>query len=129
MSIARRITLACALGLSACASTGVGIDRRELPVSLQPLHDRAQLGDKQSQFELGVAFSEGLVVERDCTTARRLLRKAASDSGGTLWVYSPSVGNGTQGRVIPIDQGPKQSGLKSAEEMLNDPQFCKASDS
>ncbi len=110
--------------LSACTTTGLGISRDDIPNSLQSVYERAQLSDKRAQFELGLAFAEGVEVEQDCAQARKLLRLAAADSGGTLWVYSPPVGNGTQGRVIPINQGPKQSGLKDATALLADPAFC-----
>ncbi len=110
--------------LSACASTGLGVSRDAMPTSLQPIYDRASIGDKRAQFELGLAYASGAGVARDCDQARRLLKLAAADTGGTLWVYSPPVGNGTQGRVIPIDQGPRQPGLRGASELLADDNFC-----
>lgn len=112
------------LSATACSTTGLGVSREALPASLQPLHDRANGGDKQALLQLGVAYAEGQLVERDCEQSRRLLRRAATATGGTLWVYSPPVGNGTTGRVIPIDQGPRQPGLQSAKDLLADPTFC-----
>lgn len=44
--------------------------------------------------------------------------RATNDSGGTLWVYSPPVGNGTSGRVIPAENGPKIHGLNEARIRL-----------
>lgn len=124
--LARIITCCTMLWFtSACASTGLGISGDALPAELLPTYEQARLGGKQAQFELGVAFAEGDSVERDCSKARRLLGLAAADTGGTIWVYSPPVGNGTRGRVIPINQGPKQPGLKSAKELLSDPSFCR----
>lgn len=95
-----------------------------MPQLLRATYDRAELGDKKSQFELGLAYANGELVDRDCTQAERLLRLAASDTGGTLFVYSPPVGNGTTGRVIPVDRGPRQLGLRSAKDLLDDPTFC-----
>lgn len=118
-----------ALTIAACASSGVGLSREALPASLQPTYDRAQFGDKQALFKLGLAYADGTGVNRDCKIARRLLSQAATDTGGTLWVYSPPVGNGTTGRVIPIDRGPKQPGLKSASDLLANPDFCDESQS
>lgn len=119
------LTLAVALiTIAGCASTGLGIERASLPSSLYQLYDRAQIGDKQAQFELGVIFANGIGVEQDCEQARRLLSLAATDTGGTIWVYSPPVGNGTQGRVIPVNQGPKRYGLSTARELLDDEAFC-----
>ena len=115
---------ALALASSACVTNAVGVERNSLPVQLHGLYDRAQQGDKLAQFELAIAFADGVLVERNCERADRLLGLAAADSGGKLWVYSPPVGNGTSGRVIPLDQGPKQSGLLSAKQMLADPNFC-----
>jgi len=63
-------------------------------------------------------FEEGRGVERDPNKARKLYAKAAASSGGTIWVYSPPVGNGTSGRVIPVNSGPKQSGLAEAKRRL-----------
>ncbi len=87
-------------------------------LSLQSLARRAQAGDKQAQLELGIRFEEGRGVERDLKKAKKLYGKAASDSGGTIWVYSPPVGNGTSGRVIPVNTGAKQSGLAEAKRRL-----------
>ncbi|QTD57491.1 SEL1-like repeat protein [Parasphingorhabdus cellanae] len=79
---------------------------------------KAQGGDKHAQLELGIRFEEGRGVERDLGKAKKLCRLAASDSGGRIWVYSPPVGNGTKGRVIPMDIGPKQFGLAVARVRL-----------
>lgn len=45
-------------------------------------------------------------------------RNCASDSGGTIWVYSPPVGNGIKGRTIPVNSGPKRVGLAEAKKRL-----------
>lgn len=55
---------------------------------------------------------------QDIGKARTLYRLASTDSGGTMWVYSPPVGNGTSGRVIPMDRGPVQPGLREARARL-----------
>jgi len=87
-------------------------------VPLAALASEAQRGSKQAQLELGIRFEEGRGVERDLDKARKLYAQAASDSGGTIWVYSPSVGNGTKGRMIPVNAGPKRSGLAEAKKRL-----------
>jgi hypothetical protein len=86
-----------------------------------PLPDLARMaqgGDKHAQLELGIRFEEGRGVERDLDKAKKLYRLAASDSGGRIWVYSPPVGNGTKGRVIPVDAWPKFAGLTAARKRL-----------
>jgi len=85
---------------------------------LSTLASKAQGGDKQAQLELGIRFEEGNGVARDMDNARKLYAKAAADSGGTIWIYSPPVGNGTSGRVIPVDTGPKRTGLAEAKRRL-----------
>jgi len=77
----------------------------------------ASADDKQAQLQLGIRFEEGRGVERNLKKAKKLYGKAASDSGGQIWVYSPPVGN-SPGRVIPLDIGPKQFGLAEAERRL-----------
>ena len=121
--------LAICLGTSAlgsCASPShyMGIDLVSASTAaseqteLQQLARRAQAGDKQAQLELGARFEEGRGVPVDLDKARKLYAAAASDSGGTIWVYSPPVGNGTKGRVIPVNTGAKQVGLAEAKKLL-----------
>ena len=85
---------------------------------LKVLARRAQAGVKAAQLELGIRFEEGRGVERDLGKARALYRLAASTSGGQIWIYSPPVGNGSSGRVIPVNTGPKQVGLAEAKRRL-----------
>jgi hypothetical protein len=87
--------------------------------TLQRQAYRAMSGDKQAQLDLGIRFEDGLGVERNLNKAKKLYRQAASDSGGTIWVYSPPVGNGTSGRVIPVKSGAKQKGITEASRRLN----------
>lgn len=87
-------------------------------MSLTSLARMASAGSKNAQLELGIRFEEGIGVSRDFDKARKLYGKAATTTGGTLWVYSPPVGNGTSGRVIPIDRGPRQPGLQEATQRL-----------
>tara|TARA_R110002124_G_scaffold68699_5_gene185550 strand:+ start:1378 stop:2067 length:690 start_codon:yes stop_codon:yes gene_type:complete len=87
---------------------------------LTALASEAQRGSKEAQLELGIRFEEGKGVERDLGKARKLYAQAASDSGGTIWVYSPAVGNGTKGRTIPVNTGPKRSGLVEAKLRLEE---------
>jgi hypothetical protein len=87
-------------------------------ISLNSLARMAQSGDKNAQLELGIRFEEGIGVPVDLGKARRLYGEAATATGGTIWVYSPPVGNGTSGRVIPLDRGPRQAGLLEAARRL-----------
>ncbi|WP_173205316.1 SEL1-like repeat protein [Sphingopyxis sp. BSNA05] len=93
-------------------------ERSYADMPLTALASEAQGGSKQAQLELGIRFEEGRGVERDIDKARKLYGSAASDSGGTIWVYSPPVGNGTSGRTIPVNTGPKRSGLAEAKRRL-----------
>jgi hypothetical protein len=87
---------------------------------LAPLAKKAQAGDRQAQLELGVRFEEGRGVKRDLIKACKLYARAASSSGGTIWVYSPPVGNGTIGRVIQVNAGEKHSGILRSSKQISD---------
>jgi hypothetical protein len=111
--------LAAALLMSGCASQqyiGVSLKPGGADPAVQALAARASAGDKQAQLDLGIRFEEGAGVARDLNTAKKLYRQAASDSGGTIWVYTPPVGNGTSGRVVPITKGEKSLGLAEAKK-------------
>ncbi|WP_066518546.1 SEL1-like repeat protein [Sphingobium cloacae] len=82
--------------------------------TLQNLAARARAGEKEAQLDLGMRFEEGNGVPQDKARAMKLYRQAASDSGGTVWVYMPSPGNGVKGRVVPVYRGPRQVGLEDA---------------
>jgi hypothetical protein len=110
------------ISLAGCASSsymGIGFAPGAAAQDLQGLAQRAQAGDKQAQLDLGIAYEEGLGVERNLHIAKSLYRKAASESGGTIWVYTPPVGNGTSGRVMPVNLGVKQGGLAEASRRLD----------
>jgi hypothetical protein len=97
--------LAAALLMGGCASQqymGVSLKPGGADPAVQALAVKAQGGDKQAQLDLGIRFEEGAGVARDLDTAKKLYRQAASDSGGTIWVYTPPVGNGTSGRVVAV---------------------------
>lgn len=94
------------------------LTRNYSDMPLPQLASEAQGGSKEAQLELGIRFEEGRGVERDLGKAKKLYAKAASDSGGPIWVYSPAVGNGTKGRVIAVNSGPKRSGLVEAKRRL-----------
>lgn len=102
----------------------MGLDASSLDRGTALLVQRAQLGDKQAQFELGQRFAAGNGVPRDCEKAVELTRRAASATGGTLWVYSPPVTKGGQGQVIPVDRGPVQPGLIAAAKALAEGKLC-----
>ena len=121
---ARLFILIAMLTVSACSGRYLGIDRTHLDPSARTWYDRAQAGDKQAQYELGLRFARGDGVPRDCERARKLFRQAATNSGGTLWVYSPPVTKGGQGRVIPVDRGPVQPGLPAAQQALEIERLC-----
>jgi len=118
--------------LSACLATvvaGCTISSSYMGLSLAPgavstdvqaLALRASQGDKLAALELGKRFEAGDGVPRDRVRAIRLYRVAASDSGGTLWVYAPSPGGSASGRVIPVDRGPRVAGLAEARRKLQE---------
>lgn len=121
---ARSVALCAAAALTtltACStpSTYAGIDLTAggADLQLQALASRARAGNKHAQLELGIRYEEGEGVPVDLERARALYRGAASDTGGTIWVYSPPVGN-APGRVIPLDGGPKEFGLREAQWRL-----------
>ena len=104
--------LAAALLIGGCASQqymGVSLKPGGADPAVQALAARASAGDKQAQLDLGIRFEEGAGVARDLTSAKKLYRQAASDSGGTIWVYTPPVGNGTRGRVVPVQYGARHT--------------------
>ena len=120
-----RATLLIVLfAISACHGRYIGIDRGSLGPSNQAWFDRAMIGDKQAQFELGMRYANGIGVERDCEIAQKLMRQAATPTGGTIWVYSPPVRQGGSGRVIPIENGPVRPGLLTAQQALEADNFC-----
>ena len=112
--------------LSACAAPSSYMGIAFAPVAaagsgqseIQSLARRAQAGDKQAQLELGIRFEEGRGVSQDLERARKLYTKAATSSGGLKWIYSPPVGNGTKGRIIPLDTGLVSAGLAEAAVRL-----------
>ena len=124
--LAPRLAAALVLGATGlaggCAASpsymGLNLAAPELPTELRDLARRAQAGDKQAQLDLGIAFEEGRGVARDLGMARRLYAQAASDSGGTVWVYAPSPGGGAPAHVVSVDRGPKQAGMVAAKTRL-----------
>ncbi|WCM25839.1 hypothetical protein NDN01_17630 [Sphingomonas sp. QA11] len=109
------------LSASGCASSeyaGISLEPGTASADLQVLARRAQAGDKYAQLALGVRYEEGRGVPRDLAKSKTLYARAASDSDGTLWVYSPGNGK-AKGRVVPIDSGPRQAGLSEAKSRLS----------
>jgi hypothetical protein len=102
---------------------GISLARGAAADELQGLAQRALAGDKQAQLALGIAYEEGRGVPVDLKRAKRLYGLAAATTGGTTWVYAPSVGNGTNGRVLPVNVGPRVSGLDEAKARLQS--FCR----
>jgi len=120
----RSFLLLLSLAVGACSGRYMGLDASLLDSETAVLAQRAQLGDKQAQFELAKRFAAGDGVPQDCAKAIALTRRAASASGGTLWVYSPPVTQGGRGQVIPLDRGPVQPGLAAARETLANGAMC-----
>jgi hypothetical protein len=110
------------LALSACSAPsrymGINFATGIAPQALQQLAQRAQTGDKQAQLALGIAFEEGRGVAADMKKAQKLYRLASMNSGGTTWVYVPSTRKGQAGHVMPVNMGPRQSGLAEAKLRL-----------
>lgn len=106
----------------ACASRsymGIPLAVGQADPELQQFASRARAGNKHAQLELGIRFEEGRGVERDIAKARDMYRLAASDSGGTVWVYVPPTAKGLRGRVIPVTSRQKTSGLAEAKARLD----------
>lgn len=119
--VAALVLLCAPLVLSACASSsymGIPFASGAADAELQTLARRAQAGDKQAQLELGIRYEEGRGVPVDLARAERLYRMAASDSGGTTYVYSPPLRTGDPARVIRVDQRPSATGLAEARNRL-----------
>lgn len=109
------------LALSACASSeymGISLKPGMAAIELQELARQAQAGDKHAQLELGIRYEEGHGIPIDIQLAKKLYTLAASDSGGTMWVYVPSPGNGAPSRVIPVNKELRQKGLEEARSRL-----------
>ena len=106
-----------ALSLAACAAPlsymGIPLTPGTADPELQALANRARGGNKQAQLDLGIAFEEGGVVERDLAMARRLYQLAASSSGSPVTVFVPGV-DGATGGVMTVSGGSDRSGLGEA---------------
>lgn len=108
----RLAALSLSLGLSACVATVH--DCAPLAAnSLAWQQCRADAGEKQAQLQLGRRYEEGIGVKPDPSRAAALYRAAAAFNSGTIYVYSPPVGN-APGTVIPVTTGPAEQGLPEA---------------
>jgi hypothetical protein len=85
---------------------------------LQGLAQRARDGDKQAQLDLGIAYEEGLGVAVDRRKALDLYRLASVDRVGTTWIYVPATRKGASGRVVAVDLGATDYGLREAKIRL-----------
>lgn len=112
------------LSLAACSGRYMGLDGQALDSDIAQIAERARLGNKQAQFDLGLRFANGDGVPKDCERARQLFRTAARASGGTIWVYSPPVTKGGRGQVIPVNSGPVMPGLIEAQFALQSQALC-----
>jgi hypothetical protein len=117
-----RIIALIALALSACAApthyAGVDLRPGSADPTLQTLADRARMGSKQAQLELGIRYEDGIGLPIDRKRARQLYGLAAATTGGTIYVYQAPVRKGGRGSVIPVNTGPVVSGLAAAKERL-----------
>lgn len=108
--------------LAACAAPssymGISLKPNAADADLQQQVRSAMNGDKLAQLDLGIRFEEGRGVIRDLNKAKKLYRQAAADSGGTTWIYTPSVQAGQPGRVLPLGKGMTQKGLNQAKQRL-----------
>jgi len=77
---------------------------------LAGLQCAAASGSKAAQLELGKAYEAGSGVPQDLRRAARLYEAAASQTSGTIYVYSPKVGN-APAQVLPVRAGPDQPPL------------------
>lgn len=113
--------LAAVLLTSACASRsymGVSLKPGGADPAVQALAARASTGDKQAQLDLGIRFLNGQGITADENRACNLFRLSASDSGGPLWIYTPSPGGGAPARVVPVQNAMPTAGLASARVWL-----------
>lgn len=108
--------------LSGCAAPksymGVSLAPGSADPLMQDIARSARAGDKQAQLQLGIAYEEGRGVAPDLVQARKLYALAAAESGGTIWVYQPATRKGGAGRTVPVNMGPKRTGLQEAGERL-----------
>ncbi len=123
----RLLILPMALAAAACSGRYMGLDTAALDTSTRASVERARIGDKQAQYQLGLQFARGDGLPQDCGKARKLFRQAASKLGRTIWVYSPPVTKGGSGRVIPIDSGPVRAGLPAVKMALEIEGLCSPS--
>jgi TPR repeat protein len=113
------LVMIVALPLEGCSSSsymGISLRPSGADPALQALAQRAQLGDKQAQLELGMQYELGVNVPQNCLLATELYRLAARESSETTWVYLHGVGKGALGRVIPVRSGRKIEGLGMAKD-------------
>jgi hypothetical protein len=116
------VTLSATLALAACAAPssymGISFAPGQVASDLQDLARRAQAGDKQAQLDLGLAYEGGLGVPVDLKRALELYGRAATTTGGTIYVYQSSAKRGGLGRVVPVNLGAVQAGLVEAQSRL-----------
>ncbi len=96
---------------------GVPFDASSTSPEVSKLARRAVSGDKQAQFDLGLAFEEGHDVERDIKKARKLYQLAAGDTCGALTIYQPGVGT-APGKVVQLPPPSCIKGLEIAKAKL-----------
>jgi hypothetical protein len=113
--------LAAALLMGGCAGQqymGVSLKPGGADPAVQALAVRASTGDKQAQLDLGIRFLNGQGMTADERRACNLFRLSASDSGGPLWIYTPSPGGGAPAQVLPVQTATHTAGLASARVWL-----------
>lgn len=115
----RRLAIAATALLAGCAARTnyMGVAFATAPAPVAATARAAAGGDRTAQYELALRYETGNGVPRDLPRAKRLYRLAGSDSGGTMFVYSPPVGKQKTGTMIPIAT-PKVYGVAAARARL-----------
>jgi len=94
---------------------GIPLARGTVRPELQQLANLARTGDKQARLNLGIRFEERRGMPVNVSISKKLYRSPATDSGGTLWICSPPVGNRASGRVVLVEGEPKDPVLTTRD--------------
>lgn len=113
------VMFALAQPTNATSSQNIGTSLSEgaTNTTIQALTAKAESGDKQAQFDLGVVYEQGNGVKRNLEKARQLYVMASLDSGGPIWNYIPANGNAAS-RMEKITGRPFVRGLELARNKL-----------
>ena len=110
--------LAACLVTAACAAPtsymGIALAPGAAHPAVQTLARSALTGDKHAQLALGIRYEQGDGVAADPERARKLYRAAATQTGGTIYVYVPSSWKGGDGTVYVGSRAQAQGALVQA---------------